>query len=128
VSTLANKKLKAARADIEKVLRRHDIAGIVFLHTAPGSSEAFMRLDPSYSKLVGVPPTVRLMSKLADYGGDERRQLEDLAATANMVHSLAVLCAQTAMPLLDLAQTIDTATGAEHTGLGFEPDPQPGVS
>lgn len=41
-------RLKRARIEIEAVLQRHDLAGVVVLHT-PGMSEFFYQITPSYS-------------------------------------------------------------------------------
>jgi len=123
-------KLIAARAEIEAILQRHDIAAHVVLHNAPGNSEVFMRLTPGYSKLVKIGTeregiAFRLRSKLADYGGDANAQARDLAATANMVHSLAMALGVGAMPMLRLAEQVNAATGAEHSdGVRAEGTPQ----
>lgn len=113
-------KLIQARGEIDAILKKHDIAAYVFLHNAPGKSEVFSYLTPSYSKLAEVPAPdgnigFRVRSKLADYGGDKEAQRRDLAATANMVSSMAMLMGTTAMPLLSLAAFIDEKIGAEHT-------------
>lgn len=113
-------KLIQARAEIEEILRRHDIAGYVVLHNAPDQSEVFMRLTPGYSRLVEVAADAggtmyRLRSKLADYGGDVEAQRRDLEATANMVHSLAMHLGTGAMPMLRLADQVNRSTGATHS-------------
>jgi hypothetical protein len=113
-------KLIQARAEIEEILRRHDIAAHVVLHNAPGNSKIFMRLTPGYSKLAELGSerdgiSFRLRSKLADYGGDVEAQKRDLAATANMVSSIAMHLGTAAMPMLRLAEQIDRAVGATHT-------------
>lgn len=41
-------KLKIAMDEIKQVLKKHDIAGFVVLHT-PGFTEYLNRVDPSYS-------------------------------------------------------------------------------
>lgn len=41
-------KLKIAMEEIKAVLKKHDIAGAVVLHT-PGHSEFLMKIDPSWS-------------------------------------------------------------------------------
>jgi hypothetical protein len=97
-------KLIQARAEIEAILTKHDIAGHVILHNAPGESEIFLRLTPSYSKLREIPAgshgvTFRLVSDTADYGGDTVAQARDLAATANMVRSFADLLVTAALPI-----------------------------
>lgn len=41
-------RLKLAQAEIEAVLKKYDLAGVVGLHT-PGASKLFFDLSPSYS-------------------------------------------------------------------------------
>lgn len=116
------KKLKTARAEIEAVLKRHDIAGFVSLH-APGWGEQFWNIWPSYSVLVGDMPAIRVKSKAADYGGDLQRQRADQQDTAGMIHHLAISMAGCGMQFLELAQALDAQFGAEHVDKGFIPDP-----
>jgi hypothetical protein len=116
-----SQKLKQARAAIEKILKRYDIAGHVVLHE-PNYGEVFMNLTPSYSKLSGTPPLMRLRSMVADYGGDREARRADLEATANMVAIMAELMASNALIFLDLKTWIDAKLGAKHTDSVFEPD------
>jgi hypothetical protein len=41
-------KLRTAMEEIKAVIKKHDIAGVVVLHT-PGYGEHFIKIDPSYS-------------------------------------------------------------------------------
>jgi hypothetical protein len=116
------KKLKDARAEIEAVFKKHDIAGFAVLH-APGWSEEFWTIWPSYSVLVGDFPAIRIKSKAVDYAGDTAKQLRDQANTAQMVRSLATGMGACAMQFLELANVVDQALGAEHVDYGFRPDP-----
>lgn len=115
-----NEKLLAARAEIEAILKRHDIAGHCVLHM-PGFVEIFMDIEPSYSRMAvqrsehGI--AVRVRSKLADYGGDKDAQRRDLEATAGMVSMMAEVLAQETIAMLQMTQTIDEITGAKHTGM-----------
>jgi len=115
-------KLKAARAEIENVLKKHDIAGFVTLH-APGWGETFWNIWPSHSCLVGDFPAIRVKSKLADYLGNVERQREHQRHTAGMVYTLATSMAGCGMQFLELSKAVDAAFGAEHTEKGFMPDP-----
>lgn len=119
--SIADPKLKAAKAEIEAVFAKHDIAGLCILHNAPGQSEIFINMQPSYSKLSGEMPEVRLRSKLTDYNGDQEAQRRDLEATASMVALLARGAARMALPLLELTTIIDKAIGAEHGPEEHEP-------
>jgi hypothetical protein len=64
-------RLKIARVEIEAVLKKHDLSGVVVLHT-PGMAEFFYDIQPSYSCvwLDEAVPMLRIKSKVADYGGD----------------------------------------------------------
>jgi hypothetical protein len=118
----AQKKLKKARAEIEAVLKRHDIAGFVTLH-APGWGEDFWNIWPSYSILIGDFPAIRIKSKATDYGGDTVKQRADQANTAQMVHHIATSMGGCAMQFLELANVLNARLGAEHVDKGFTPDP-----
>lgn len=111
---MSDSKLIEARDRIKRLLDEADIAGHVVLHNAPDKFEIYTKLDPSYSKLIGLPPVVRIRSKLSDYGGDVDRQRADLAATANMVRGFGESMGVNAMQLLELADFIDQQTGASH--------------
>ena len=111
---MSDPKLLQAMEKIKQVLDDADIAGHVVLHNAPGKFEILTKLDPSYSKLIGLPPAVRLRSKLADYEGDVDRQRADLEATASMVGGLGELMGKSALSFILLSEWIDANTGAEH--------------
>lgn len=120
---MSDPKLINARDRIKQILDEEDIAGHVVLHNAPGSFEVFTKLDPSYSKLIGLPPVVRLRSKLVDYEGDTNKQRADLEATSNMVSGIAELTGTIAVQLYELAQFIDLKTGAEHSPMTSDNGP-----
>lgn len=124
-----NEKLLVARAEIEAILKKHDIGAHVVLHMLNGQvgeyiesfTENFGYYDPSYSRIKpvydndGVLTGMHLNSKLAEhYNGDKVAQRRDLAATANMLHSMGVILARDAMSLLELATSVDKKLGTEH--------------
>lgn len=120
-------RLKTARAEIEAVLRKHDIAGVVTLHT-PGMVEFFYDIRPSYS-CVWVDEAagaLRMKSKLADYGGDATAQRHDQAASANMIRSFADQLDAAAGLFASIARIVDHETRAEHTPAQYVPDPAEG--
>ncbi|MGE4241756.1 hypothetical protein [Ramlibacter sp.] len=114
--------LKAARAEIESVLKKHDIAGFVTLH-APGWGETFWNIWPSHSCLIGDFPAIRVKSKLADYLGNVQVQREHQQNTAGMVYTLGTSMAGCGLQFLELSTMLDAHLGAEHTEKGFTPDP-----
>lgn len=119
-------RLKTARTEIEAILRKHDLAGAVVLHT-PGMAEFFYDIGPSYS-VCGIDesvPMVRIASKLdRDHSGNVELQKHDQAATANMVACLADNLSGAASMFVDVQRVVDRALRAEHTSGAFVADPR----
>jgi len=116
-------RLKRARIEIEAVLQRHDLAGVVVLHT-PGMSEFFYQITPSYSVCwIEEPHYLRVKSLAANYGGDLAAQMRDQAATANMTAALAEDLGRAASMFRDVDDLVTAKLQAEHTGPSFVPDP-----
>lgn len=116
-------RLKVARAEIEAVLKKHDLAGVVVLHT-PGMAEFFYDITPSYSCVSFNEATqyLRVKSKLADYPSAEE-QRHDQAATANMTIGLAGDLVAAATMFTSISRLVDRMLRAEHTPGVFRPDP-----
>ena len=117
-------RLKVARAEIEAVLKKHDLAGAVVLHT-PGMAEWFYDVRPSYSfmwidEAAGV---ARFKAKLEDYAGDRAAQEHDVASTANMVAAMCGEIGRAYDMFAVLKRVVDRATRATHTPAVFTPDP-----
>ncbi len=117
-------KLKIARTEIEAILRKHDLAGVVVLHT-PGMTEFFYDVRPSYSCawIDEAAQRVRVKSLKADYGGDLAAQMRDQAATANLFHGLASDLASSAAMFADVAAIVDASTRAQHSAAQHVADP-----
>lgn len=121
-------RLKIARLEIEAVLARHDLAGVVVLHT-PGMAEFFYRIRPSYSVLRFDEATgaLRIKSRLdRDHGGDAALQQHDQTATANMTAALADNLWQAARMFGEIDGYVSQMLRAEHTAPAFVPDPSEG--
>lgn len=117
-------RLKTARTEIEAVLAKHDLAGVVVLHT-PGMTEFFYRINPSYSVcwIDDAAGALRIKSKRdRDHGGNVNLQLHDQAATANMTASLAGELGRTALMFIEVDRIVSEKLRAEHTGPTFVPD------
>lgn len=116
-------RLKVARAEIEAVLKKHDLAGYVVLHT-PGMVERFYDINPSYScvSLNEATQELRVRSKLADYPSREA-QLHDQAASANMAKAIAIELHVAALMFKGISMVVDRAAKAEHGPGVFRPDP-----
>ena len=121
-------RLKIARAEIEAILKKYDLGGVVVLHT-PGMAEFFYDISPSYSCawIDEKAGAVRIRSKLDDYGGDAEAQRSEQAATAQLVHALAVEAGRASLMFLDVSTVIDRACRAEHTPATFVPDTAEGT-
>lgn len=92
-------------AEINEILKKYDIAGVITLHT-PGHSEYLLKLDPSYSCATLTSDGIRLKATEAMYGKKKRDQMLD--DTANMVVCLAESTGRLAMNLIDLEDLIKT--------------------
>lgn len=117
-------RLKIARLEIEAVLKKHDLAGCVALHT-PGMAEFFYDIRPSYSCawIDDSLSMLRMKSKLADYGGDVDRQKMEQACTAQMLRSMSDCLADAAEMFGGCADVVDHVARAEHTRGDIVPDP-----
>jgi hypothetical protein len=117
-------RLKIARAEIEAVLKKHDLAGVVVLHT-PGMAEFFHDIRPSYSCawIDDAAGIARARSVLADYGGDKQRQAHDRVATANMAACLFDGLWRAAGTFGAVSEAVDKHFQAEHTAGRHVADP-----
>lgn len=107
-------KLKMAMEEIKAVLKKHDIAGSIILHT-PGFGEYAKVWEPSYScvKLEG-NGQFRFRAKAEDFGGSKEKRNEVLQSTANMLSILGTLVGREALQLLELSKILDKHIGAQH--------------
>ena len=116
-------KLKNAMAEIEAILKREDLAGVIILHE-PGSVEVLTKIDPSYScasfQHVGGKVGIRLKGKLErDFGGDKEKQHKVLSNTSNMLYHMGTIAANQIMGVLEMSKMLDDKLGATHTDGGF---------
>lgn len=106
-------KLKVAAEEIKEVLRKHNLAAAVALHS-PGHGEYFVHLNPSYScAYMYNDQEVRFYSKRQDYKTQEE-QIQKQADTGNMLKLLTDLTAFNFWQLHPLSNKFDTLTGAQH--------------
>lgn len=76
-------KLKMAMLEIDAILKKHDIAGFVIIHT-PGFSEYLNYINPSYSCAKLEPNGVRFKLKADEVGGREKAA-KIAAETLNLI-------------------------------------------
>lgn len=79
-------KLKTAAEEIKDVLRKHDIAAIVALHT-PGHGEYIFHLQPSYSAVITHADGVLGIKTNPEDSREMKHQ--KIADTADMLNGLA---------------------------------------
>lgn len=117
-------RLKVARVEIEAILKKHDLAGVVVLHT-PGMTEFFYDIRPSYSCawIDEAAGALRMRAKLADYNGDRLRQRHDITSTANMMEAIADNMRSAAGMFGQCADLCNRAARAEHLPGVLTPDP-----
>lgn len=106
--------------EIKEILKKHDIAGYVFLHT-PGFGETGRNLTPSYSVALEQPGGgIRLKSKFVeDHKGNKEQQAQMQSATSNMLKLFGEMMASNAMHIIETSQMFDEYIEAEHGKGGF---------
>lgn len=105
--------LKVAAEEIKEVLRKHNLAAAVQLHT-PGHGEFFVHLNPTYScAYMYNDNEVRFHSKRVNYSSDEE-QLQKQCDTSNMLKILTDITAINFRGLHHLSKQFDALTNAEH--------------
>jgi hypothetical protein len=114
-------KLRELRERIEALLHEYDACASVVLAGRGGRAEVFLVVDTSWSKLrlVKTPNGmgISLRSKGSDYDHDLPRQKRELAWSLGVASNFGTLLGMQAMAWLQVSDTFDAATGAEHTPL-----------
>lgn len=107
-------KLKKAMEEMKEILRKHDIAGVVTLHT-PGHSEYLLHVTPSYSCATFNGDELRVRARLKeDFHGNIGEQRKKVTDTVNMLDMLSESTAKLAMNLISLSEIVTKKTNAEH--------------
>jgi hypothetical protein len=107
-------KLKVAAEEIKEVLRKHDLAAAVALHS-PGHGEYFVHINPSYScAYMYNDNEVRFHSKRVDYKTAEE-QIQKQSDTANMMNVLTDTIAFLFSNISFMSKKFDSLIGATHT-------------
>lgn len=107
-------KLKIAAEEIKEILRKHDIAGSVVLHS-PAYGEHFIHLNTSYScAYMTEDHEIRMYIKKEDFQSIKEFQ-EKKINTANMLRILMELNGHHFLCFKQMSEAFDTATGAEHS-------------
>ncbi len=109
-------KLKNAMSEIKAILEKHDIAGLIVLHTEGGLSEYLMKIDPGYSVAkFKDQETIRFKAKLQeDFQGNRRLMEHKLANTAGMLKHLSEVGGNLVLGLMEVSDQFDKIVAAEH--------------
>jgi hypothetical protein len=130
--------LKQARAEIEEVMRRHRISGVVSLHTfypAPtigrigdGRGETFAYIaDVPYLRLhLNESGELRMRSRRSDYPSAEA-QAHDLAGTVNLVEHFGMSLGTMAMAFIKMDENLSRYVKREGPPGQFQRDPPKGA-
>lgn len=107
-------KLKIAAEEIKEILRNHDIAGSIVLHT-PGHGEFINHFLTSYSCAYQYEDdSIRFYSKRKDYKTKED-QIKKQRDTANMLRVLMEQIGRNFMMIEPLSKKFDQLTNAKHS-------------
>lgn len=110
-------KLKKAMEEMKEILRKHDIAGVVVLHT-PGHSEYLNHLNPSYScASINGEGNLDIKASSKHFSSDAER-FNKIKDTSNMLHLLALPLSTCALNLMDASEKMDKTYPADHFGGG----------
>lgn len=108
-------KLKKAMEEINRILDRYDIAGIVVLHT-PGFGEYKFKIDPSYSCAELMPGGHGV--KVSNTGRGQKEKKKMAEDTANMFHILGTLTGEQAMKVFQANEALKEKLDIRHYGPG----------
>jgi hypothetical protein len=105
-------KLKTAMQEIKDILSKHDIAGVVVIHT-PGHTEYLNKLNPTYSCVKVNGDELRFKSKLADYNGDKAAWKKKTTDSVDMMHGISTTLGNLAVPLMMMSNKLDQQLDVE---------------
>lgn len=108
-------KLKKVMAEIEDVLKKHDIAAFILLHT-PGFSEYLQKVSPSYSCAVADDSGVSLKVNAKEVGEEKAKKL--IEGTVNMVVHFAEILGKSGLFYHKMLDQLKQRFEIEETGDG----------
>jgi len=114
-------KIKIATEEIKEILRKHDLAGAISLHT-PGKAYMFLHFNTSYScAYIYDSMHMRIASKASDYATVEEHH-QKVSDTANMFKMLLDAVSIIHTSLDRYSTVLDSVIHAEHGEGTFKPD------
>jgi len=122
---MSSQKLKAAAEEIKAIIRKHDIAALVALHTpnldgihgTPGQSEYIIEITPSYSavKWNDDGTGITILGHRKHYEGDTKVRDQKLRDTINMLTMLSGSMGPMVIRVIDLCEQAEVVWDTEHT-------------
>jgi len=104
--------------EIKAILSKHDIAGMVVLHT-PGNSEYFLKINPSYSCAFIDGEMLRVRARIQkDFNGDKKAWEKKVSDTSNMLSLLTETSGYLALSVAEMSKLVDEKIDAEHSDGG----------
>lgn len=114
-------KLKKAMEEIKAVLDKHDIGGIVVIHT-PGNAEFLLKVNPSYSCAQFNGDELRVRARLEkDFGGDKKAWEQKVRDTSNMLNLISEVGMQTVLSVAEISRMLDKTVNASHSDAEYTP-------
>lgn len=111
-------KLKIAAEEIKAILEKHDIAGLVVLHT-PRHAEYVMKVNPSYSCAKLENDGIRIKAKLQeDFNGDKKAWETTVRDTSNMLNLISEVGGKIILSVMELSKILDEKVDAYHGDSG----------
>lgn len=107
-------KLKVVAEEIKEILRKHDVAASLVIHT-PGHSEFINHLLTSYSCAYQYEDnSIRFHCKRENYK-TQAEQIKKLTDTSNMLRMLTESIGKNFLMIQPLSKRFDELVNAEHT-------------
>lgn len=111
-------KLKVAMAEINAIIEKHDIGGMVILHE-PGFAEFKLNLSPSYSAVKTNGDEIRLKSNAEMFGGDKEKQMKVLEDSINLLDLMSSCGGNMTMTMIELLELVKKKVDFIRTDRGF---------
>jgi len=114
-------KIKVATEEIKEILRKHDLAGAIGIHT-PGQAYMFLHFNTSYScAYIYDEKHMRIYSKSSDYATEEEH-FQKVKSTSNMFKMLLDASSLLVVALQKYSSTLDGIVHATHGKGTFKPE------
>ena len=116
---MSSAKLKQAAEEIKEILKKHDIAGAIGLHT-PGHGEYLLHVHTSYSCAYMYEDDCIRFNIASNNPDDNEKRDQCNTDTSNMLKVLTCSMGMNFEGLLDLSKKFDDLTGVVHSPVIFD--------